>query len=128
MFVSFSNVISVEATPEIYSALYMALQRNPDSFRLVLQLSLHLRLSPSAHVGIIGSVQPGELLAGRHFETVSDQVKGKFVQEATELCRKDDTTSWRRLKVLIKQLSGGKKKDTDFGQKPAVTSWELERI
>jgi hypothetical protein len=45
------------------------------------------------------------------------------------LAKEDSIASWKRLKVIIKQACGGKKKDTDFNQRPALTRWDtLDRL
>ena len=69
------------------------------------------------------------LLSGKFFERMSDAAKTNFLDQARALSEEDTTASWRRLKTLIKQACGGKKKDTDFNQKPALTRWDtLDRI
>jgi len=118
---------AIESLPDIYSGLYIALNRDCDRFAQVLHLSMHTRLSLTAAQGV-GSVRPGELISGPHFETLSEDAKRKFELEARDCSSNDNTASWRRLKVLIKQVCGGKKKETDFGQKPSLTTWEFDRL
>lgn len=118
---------AVESVPEIYSGLFVALNRDCNTFALVMQSSMNVRLSSTVQASV-GSVRPGELLSGPHFATLSDSAKTKFIAEARECSRKENMVSWRRLKVLVKQACGGKKKETDFGQKPSLTSWEFDRL
>lgn len=116
----------VEMCPEIYSSLYSAMGKNSNDFFLLFRWSMELRLS--SRVSHFGGVLTGKLLSGHCFEKLNDKAKLDFLNQATELAAKDDATSWRRMKVLIKQVSGGKKKDTDFRQKPSLTRWEFVRL
>jgi hypothetical protein len=116
----------VEMCPEIYSSLYAALGRTVNDFILLFRWSMEIRLLPD--VPRFGGVSPGCLLSGHAFEKLNDKSKHDFLKQASELAAKDDVTSWRRMKVLIKQISGGKKKDTDFRQKPSLTRWEFLRV
>jgi hypothetical protein len=116
----------VEMCPEIYSSLYAALGRNVNDFIILFRWSMEIRLLPG--VPRFGGVSPGCLLSGHAFEKLNDKTKHDFFKQASELAAKDDVTSWRRMKVLIKQISGGKKKDTDFRQKPSLTRWEFLRV
>ena len=59
---------------------------------------------------------------------MNEKSKSTFVAQTVEIARADNIAAWRRLKGLIKQACGGKKKDTDFKQRPAVTKWEFDRI
>mmetsp|Transcript_40496 Transcript_40496/g.84753 ORF Transcript_40496/g.84753 Transcript_40496/m.84753 type:complete len:186 (+) Transcript_40496:143-700(+) len=117
---------AVESVPVVYSSLFTALNKNVDSFRLLFEVSMKIRLLNNQR---FGSVECGSLLSGRFFEKMSDKAKLTFIDQATDYARTDTTTSWRRLKTLIKQACGGKKKDTDFKQRPALTSWDtLDRV
>jgi hypothetical protein len=87
---------------------------------------MSLRLDPS--VQQFGGVKPGKLLAGPFFENLPTQAVDRFVEEAIALCRSDNASSWRRFKVAVKQICGGKKKDTDFQLKPSYTRWDFDRI
>jgi hypothetical protein len=116
----------VEYIPAVYSSFYHALDKNPSTFDRVFQKSMHVRLAKN-HT--FGGVQGGRLLSGRFFESMGDKAKHKFVTEAVDLARSDSTAGWKRLKTLIKQACGGKKKDTDFKQKSALTRWDgLDRV
>jgi hypothetical protein len=116
---------AVETIPEVFRGLYSALGKSPARFGLMLQLSMEVRLSPA--VEGFGGVQAAQLLSGRYFQNMTAKAKTEFLQQATQLCEKDDVASWRRMKVLIKQACGGKKKDTDFKEKPSYTRWEFCR-
>ena len=117
---------AVEKFPEIFKALFFALGKDRSSFERTLAAGLSVRLSPGQH-GLHG-VSAGGLLAGKVFESLSQHVIDQFIRDASEIARKDDANSWRRMKVLVKQVCGGKKKESDFGQKPALTCWDFERI
>jgi hypothetical protein len=119
---------AIEFTPDVYSSLFVALGKNVDRFRLVLRISMDVRLSSSPPGCRFGSVEAGQLLSGRYFEGMSDTTKNDFVNQAAALAEQDDTAAWKRLKVIIKQACGGKKKDTDFGQKPSLTRWDFTRL
>jgi hypothetical protein len=107
---------AVETIPQVFSALYGATGRNPQDFGAFLQLATNVRLSNN------------ELLSGRFFGTMSEKTKQDFISRAMKECAQDDLASWRRFKVIVKQACGGKKKETDYKQKPSPTSWLLERF
>jgi hypothetical protein len=121
---------AIEAIPEVYSALFeFALGNDVDVFGLWIRLSMELRLQSSPQTTpSLGSLSDGQLLSGRCFEGMSNQAKMNFVNEAKLLARAGGGADWRRLKGLIKQACGGKKKDTDFNQKPSPTRWDFERV
>jgi hypothetical protein len=117
---------AVESTPVVYSSLFRALNRNSDHFRFLLSLSTILRLSPSHN---FGGIEPGGPLAGPNIFKLSDKSRKVLLDQAYQIANADDASGWRRLKAVIKQASGGKKKDTDFNQKPALTRFEtLDRV
>ncbi len=117
---------AVETVPSVYSSLFKALDKNVDSFGRMFEISMTIRLADNR---LFGSVEGGSLLSGRFFEKMTDKAKVSFVEQAKDQARSDTTASWRRLKTLIKQACGGKKKDTDFKQRPALTSWDtLDRV
>jgi len=117
---------AIESIPTVYSSLFKALNCNVDTFGLMLQISMALRLLDNHH---FGSVRGGSLLSGKFFEKMSDTAKLTFIHQAKEQAKSNTTASWRRLKTLMKQACGGKKKDTDFKQRPALTSWDtLDRV
>jgi hypothetical protein len=117
---------AVESIPSVYSSLFRAMNKNVDDFNLLLDLSMTLRLYETQH---FGSVRGGTLLAGKFFEKMSDKTRGEFLNQARELAGQDNVTAWKRLKFLIKQVCGGKKKDTDYNQRPALTRWDtLDRV
>jgi hypothetical protein len=118
---------AVESIPEVYSAFFFALDKDPERFGLVLRASMDLRLQTS--VDRFGGVMSGQLLSGGSFETMAEAAKATFITQAVDLSRKDNKESWRRLKAVVKQACGGKKKEADFGQKPSPTKWaEYDRL
>jgi hypothetical protein len=117
---------ALESVPLIYSSLYKALGKSTGTFIWVLEMSMSVRLLENHQ---FGNISGGTLLSGRYFEKMSDGAKTNFLDQARALSEEDTTASWRRLKTMIKQACGGKKKDTDFNQKPALTRWDtLDRI
>ncbi|KAG7364425.1 hypothetical protein IV203_037627 [Nitzschia inconspicua] len=117
---------AVENIPSIYSALFDAMNNNVNDFVLILDISMSVRLAEHHR---FGGVEGGKLLSGKFFEKMNDKAKASFLSEARELAQANNPTSWKRLKALIKQACGGKKKDTDFNQRPALTKWDgLDRI
>lgn len=117
---------AVESIPDVYSAFFHALNSDAVAFVVVIRLSMEIRLSPDA-TAAFGMVQRSQLLSGRYFGSMSEKGKSTFLDEVTKLCQKNDNASWRRMKAIVKQACGGKKKETDFGQKPALTKWEFFR-
>jgi len=116
---------AVESIPEVYSSFFEACGQDAEAFGLLMRLSMEVRLQPRTSYGGIG---PARLLSGRFFENMAEQAKTAFIDETKELCKKGGMASWRRLKVLIKQACGGKKRDAEFNQKPAATRWEFDRV
>lgn len=118
---------TIESVPSVYSSLFKALHKNVDTFGLIFEASMNVRLIQNQR---FGSVEGGSLLCGsKHFEKMSGETKRSFIDQAKQCASSDTATSWRRLKTLIKQTCGGKKKDTDFKQRPTLTSWDaLDRI
>jgi hypothetical protein len=117
---------AIEFIPAVHSSIYFSLNTDYMKFRLVFGMSLELRIMAQRS---FGGVPPGRLLSGRFFETLSAKAKNKFLDDSVALAQTNTLASWRRLKSLIKQACGGKKKDTDYRQKPALTRWDcLDRI
>ena len=114
---------SVEFIPELFASFYIALGKDANAFGQMLQLSMETRLSAA-----FGSVQPGELIAPI-FDNVTESAKRSFLEESVEQCRLDSMAGWKRIKVLVKKITGGKKQGTDFSQKPTPTKWyDFERL
>ena len=118
----------VESVPLVFSNLFCCgLGRNLTVFGNVMRASIELRV-PVSFPSPMRGVQPGQLLSGYAFDGIQESTKLTFVQQVLELAEADNHTSWKRLKHCIKAACGGKKKDTDFRQKPSLTRWEFERI
>jgi hypothetical protein len=118
---------AVETVPEMYSAFFQSLRKDVSLFTTIIRLSMEIRMSPLNFVAF-PSLKPGQLLSGRIFEGISEKAKISFVTDVMTVCQKDDLASWRRMKAIVKQACGGKKKETDFSQKPSFTKWEFFRI
>lgn len=117
---------AVECIPSVYETFFHALNKDPATFGLVFEMSIKVRLVGNQH---FGGVQVSSLLSGRFFETMSDKAKRTFLTQAVQHAKLDSGHGWRQLKALIKQACGGKKKDTDFNQKPGFTKYDaMDRI
>lgn len=112
---------AVECMPSIFSSFFnSALAQKVDYFGVAIQMSMEVR-------GI--SNGDGELLSGRFFQSMSQNAKGIFLSQVVEVATMNTPASWKRLKSLIKQACGGKKKETDFRQRPGLTQLDaLDRI
>jgi hypothetical protein len=117
----------VESLPEIYSTFHSALGGDPNTFGLVFRLSMAARF-PASAVSLNGGLRQGKLLSGPFFESMSATTVENFINEVTACSSKGGLSSWRRVKVSVKQICGGKKKESDFRQKPALTRWDFDRI
>lgn len=118
---------AVESIPEVYCSFFYALNKDVAAFAGILRISMEIRLSLTSGKSF-GMVQPGSLLSGKVFDGLSETAKTTFITDVRKLCEKDDAASWRRMKAIVKQACGGKKKETDFGQKPPLTRWEFFRV
>jgi hypothetical protein len=120
---------AVEAVPSLYSALFVALGSDSSMFGLVLRDAMEIRLSNVQHhqqqQQFVMGVVPGQLFSGRFFENMPNTAKDSFLHQTVELAH---ASNWKKLKQSIKAACGGKKKETDFQQKPAFTKWEFDRI
>jgi hypothetical protein len=121
---------AIESIPEVYSSFFESvLGSDVEVFGRWLQASMEVRLRSATESNYsFGGLNSGHLLSGRYFESMSHQAKVAFVNEAKQLATSGGGADWRRLKGLIKQACGGKKKDTDFNQKPSPTRWDFDRI
>jgi hypothetical protein len=115
---------AIEVIPSLYAALYHACGTDVQVFRQMLITSMQIRLVTTTG---FGGVYPGELLAGRFFESAKDSSKRTFVERSQEACSQNDAEGWRRFKVLLKQACGGKKK-ASLSLKPSFTTWNIDRI
>ena len=123
---------AIESIPDVYCAFFeIGLGSDVEAFGRWMHLSMELRLhtgSTSTEANIVfHGLSSGQLLSGRYFESLSMQAKSLFVNEAKQLAAAGGGSNWRRLKGLIKQACGGKKKDTDFNQKPSPIRWDFDR-
>ena len=118
----------VESIPVVFSNLFCCgLNKNFAVFADALRASMVFRI-PSSSPAPLRGVEPGQLLSGYAFDALQDESKENFVQQVLDLAKTDTHASWKRLKHCVKAACGGKKKDTDFRQKPSPTLWEFERI
>jgi len=117
---------AVEAIPQVYSAFYFAMGKDTSVFVGVLGAGMRVRLQRGT--SRYGSVTEGQLLSGRYFDGVSNQFHQSFLASVAEICQADNTAGWKKLKQVIKAACGGKKKETDYKQKPAPTRFDFERV
>lgn len=114
----------VESIPEVYAAFFTALNKDVNVFGHMLQLAMEIQSLTS-----FGSVVAGSRLAGPVLDGTTTAGKQAFLQEAVELAKQDNNASWKRMKVILKKISGGKKIGTDFAQKASPTKWdEFDRL
>lgn len=116
---------AVESVPKIYSALYFAMGKDATLFVKVLAAAMQVRLRG---IPRYGGIVEGQLLSGRYFEGVSDHFTQSFLAQVADICRTDTPGGWKKMKQVVKSACGGKKKETDYKQKPAPTRWEFERV
>jgi hypothetical protein len=121
---------AIESIPEVYSAFFeFVLVGDVEVFGRWLHASMEIRLyTTNESTYCCGGLTSGSRLSGRCFDSLSNQSKLAFINEAKQLAYSGGGADWRRLKGLIKQACGGKKKDTDFNQKPSPTRWDFNRI
>lgn len=118
----------LEGAPQIYSALFSgACGNDTDLFCQILEASGEIRLAESPDAGC-GAVQPGMKLAGKYFDQMGVKTKDEFMGQVRKVCQQNDASGWRRMKVVLKQACGGKKKASGFNQKPSLTDWECDRL
>lgn len=117
---------AIDCIPSTYAALYQGCGKDTSVFRQVLHASMNVRLAAGSPT--TGGVGPGSLIAGRIFETMREPLREDFLRKAVEIADQDSVDGWRRLKTLLKQASGGKKKASGFNLKPSPTSWECDRL
>ena len=112
--------------------LEAALLLGPESmstelFCYLLEAAAGIKLSDSPNAQC-GSILPGKKLAGKHFDRMSDKHKAEFMVQVRKICAQNDASGWRRMKVVLKALCGGKKKASGFNQRPSLTDWDCDRI
>lgn len=112
---------AVECMPSIFCAFYnSALNQNSGNFATAICMSMQVRWNHD---------HGGELLSGRFFQSMGEKAKSTFVEQAVEISQTNTPVAWKRMKSLIKQACGGKKKETDYRQRPGLTKLEaLDRV
>lgn len=114
---------AVESVPALYAALFVALGQDVTLYVGILGAAMRVRA-----ISRYGGVEEGQLLAGRHFEGVSEHFHETFLVQVRDCCQANTTASWKRLKQVVKGACGGKKKETDYNQKPSPTRWQIDRV
>ena len=85
---------AIEATPELFSSLYVSTGSSPDHFVSILRSTLSLKLTN------------GENLAGKHFGNLSEDFIDKFLTQAHTSATRNDAEGWRRFKGAEKSMWG----------------------
>jgi len=108
---------TLENAPNLYASLFVACENNIDSFCRILEPGAEIKLSSAS--APFQCILPGDRLAGPIVQT-------HLVYELrTFLSGKLD---WRHFKVLVKAACGGKKKTSIFANKPAISTWDCDRV
>ena len=109
----------VEDTPDLFKALYFATGKDSDMFIHFLNLGIHLTAASPT-----GRIRVGDRIGGKYVDCSPTHLN-QFMSKAREVCVKND---WKRFKVIIKTLCGGKKKDSGFILKPQLTNFDCDRL
>jgi hypothetical protein len=109
----------VEDTPILFRSIFTALGGNLDVFIKTLDAATKLKSLVD-----FGALKAGEKLSGRYLDTSSSHIEA-FLAKTKETCSKND---WKKLKVVLKSATGGKKKESGFNLKPHYSLWECERV
>ena len=107
---------AIESIPDMFSSIFTACGCNITNFLMIVNAAMFLIF------------ESGNRVAGKYFERISDASSSHFLDQAQESARRNDSEGWRRFKCAVKNLCGGKKKDSGFNLKPALTSWDCSRI
>ena len=119
---------AVEGAPEVYSALFVSVCGcDTELFCHIQEAAAEIKLADNSNAQC-GSVLPGTKLAGKHFDRMGERTKEEFMGQLRKICAQNDGAGWRRMKVVLKALCGGKKKQSGFNQKPSLTDWDCDRI
>ena len=114
---------AVEYVPSILKSLYSCCGNDSEAFHTILIAGSELQLNGDYNFGCVEKT-----LAGHYFDTIKAKTKDDFITKAREISASVGNDKWRKLKVLVKSVCGGKKKDSDFNLKPQFTNWECDRI
>ena len=112
----------IESVPTLFEGLFNTC-RDINTFMTVLRTGAELITQVD-----LGFVPAGSKVAGYYFNVTKASAKEEFFNKTAELAKSTEGNRWRRMKVLLKAVCGGKKKATDFNLKPQPSSWECERI
>lgn len=114
----------VENVPGLFSSIFVACQNNTATFCKVFQLAIEA----TAVGGEYSGFDSNERIGGPFIENLSDSSKSHLISQANAAASRNDVEGWRRMKVLVKQVCGGKKKATGFSLKPPFSTWDCERL
>lgn len=133
---------AIDGIPHVHHALFsVGCHKDTVSFCRLLQLSMEMRFSPPSNNGhdeatlgtSMAAYMDGSLLAGRFLDKMRPSLKEEFLVNCRQVCTSEanNADNWtRRLKSLVKQACGGKKKGNKpgFNLKPSPTSWDFDRL
>lgn len=114
----------LESIPGLFCSLFAACNKDIPFFCQVLCLAVEARVLGVGYGGIDGT----EKIGGPFIESISDLSKAQLICQAKASALRNDVEGWRRMKVTVKQICGGKKKGTSFNLKPPFSSWECDRL
>lgn len=119
---------AIEGIPDLFSSIFTACKQSDLEFGAIIIMAMDIQLDPAAATENFGFISPGKRLAGRYFEKLSDITRRQFIACAQNAASQNSADGWRRFKSAVKQLCGGKKKDSGFDLKPGMISWDCIRI
>lgn len=114
----------VENVPGLFSSMFVACQSNTAAFCRVFQLALEATVVGGEYSGISSN----ERIGGPFMENLTESSKSQLISQANAAASRNDVEGWRRMKVLVKQVCGGKKKATGFNLKPSFSTWDCDRL
>lgn len=114
---------AIEYVPGLFHALFECCRQDNGYFQSILLLGAEMRLRDGMKFGSVTNT-----LAGYYYDTMRPKGKEEFVKRMKEVTESTNHDKWRKLKVLVKSVCGGKKKASDFNLKPQYTIWNCDRI
>lgn len=94
---------AIEYVPSVFKSLFHACGDEMEPFLAILHAGSELKLQETCSYGCI---RPGKKLAGHYYDTMKPKAKEDFMDKAREICKCNDNTKWRKLKVLVKAVCG----------------------
>jgi len=114
----------VENVPGLLCSLFAACHNNTATFCKVFHLAFEAKFAGDEYSGI----DSNENIGGPFIENISESTKSLMISQAKGAATRNDVEGWRRMKVIVKQVCGGKKKATGFSLKPPFSTWDCDRL